>query len=181
MPSPTYDLIASHTVTTAGVTKITFSGFSTSYRHITVIASNADGNSGVDAFSNEASLWWTHDTQQTTQRYNDMSTQGWNLNIPSPTYTWYLFSGHSGGYCSRGTDTPSFGVRYILVPRYNDSVEHGVFQDGNQMIYPDTITQYSRSIQSLTNNTSPITSFEIGTQNEIKIGSTYFVYGLKSA
>lgn len=184
MPTPTYDLITSVTVSTTTTTKVTFSGFSTSYRHIIISGAASGDNSGATKIYNEASLWWTSQTYQTRQRYNNFAGDFWFQAETSPTFGWYPANQGGGGYMPGFGATDTFGVKYVLLPRYNDTVEHAVYNDGNTAFYPDVTDtdMYGGAVHGVTTSTSAITSFEIGSQaTYLKQGSQYFVYGLTSA
>lgn len=138
MPTPTYSLLTSYTVTATNVVNITFSSWTTNFAHM-IIHISGGNNESADYFG--IAFWQFGSTATSTtylsartitNRYNDWDTQFDSAKAGPQGYLNFP-------YFSGNLTTQSYGTWYTLFPIINDANRYKtLYSDGNQMSPNDT-------------------------------------------
>lgn len=178
MPTPTYDLIASYTVTSATSANITFTNLPSTYRHLVV---HGASKGSLSLYWENLYGWVNSDTDSTRQinaRYNDLGTPGGDFDFLVTS------GGRPLGYHAAINATSTFHSNFTFAPRYSDANTYKIiFNDGAQQYYTQSTEGelYSRSAWWYQTASSAITSITYDAQGDFQAGSTYYLYGLKSS
>lgn len=173
MPSPTYTLIASTTLTGSQAT-VTFSSIPSTYTDLVLKISARTDSAGVVSSGYIQMNSVTSTYSYTFIRGDGASATSGN---DSATYAGFYLAGIDGGTATSNT----FSNQEIYIPSYQASQKKPVSQTSS--METNATTAYTFGVAGLCSSTAAISSLTINLNGGVNFvsGSTFYLYGIKNA
>jgi len=168
MPTPTYTLIASSTVST-NTTTVTFSSISGTYTDLKLVISARSSNNAYSAAWSDTNLYFNGSNSSLSIR--DVAGTGTSVTANPGTVITIRIP-------SSGTTSNTFGNAEIYIPNYAGSTNKSSFVD---LVTENNATQSRTELQAtLWSNTAAITSISIQGIDSAQFvpNSTFYLYGI---